>query len=109
MSFPDLNNDNEFTPAEDENQNDNNIYDNFMQMNNPINMASSDMTPTMGFSDKTQEIDEEEQKRIEARKQEEDERRKKIEEKINYELNVKTELREKAVQYVNEFEEYIYY
>lgn len=49
-------------------------------------------------------LDEEEQKRIEARKQEEDERRKKIEEKINYELRQKEEIKDQARKYMEEYE-----
>ena len=51
------------------------------------------------------EIDEEEQKRIQERENEANERRKKIEEKINLELEKKNELRNKAVEFMNDFEE----
>jgi hypothetical protein len=64
----------------------NNAQNNFMNMYNMNN-----------------EIDEEEQKRINQRQEEANERRKKIEEKINYELKKKEELREKAVKYLNDF------
>ena len=51
-----------------------------------------------------QPIDEEEAQRMEARKLEEEERRKKIEEKINYELNQKNQLREEARKFMDEWE-----
>ena len=53
----------------------------------------------------SQNLSEEEQKRIEARKLEEDERRKKIEEKINLELKLKNELKEKASAFLVDFEQ----
>ena len=52
-----------------------------------------------------EQIDEEEMKRQQDRLNEENERRKKIEEKHSIELSKKNELREKAVEYINEFEE----
>ena len=52
-----------------------------------------------------QEISEEEKKRMEARELEENERRKKIEEKINLELKLKNEIKEKASAYLLEFEQ----
>ena len=52
-----------------------------------------------------EQIDEEEIKRQQDRLNEENERRKKIEEKHSIELSKKNELREKAVEYINDFEE----
>lgn len=52
----------------------------------------------------TNVIDEEEQERINKRNEEEAERRKKITEKMDLELKVKNERREKAVEFLNDFE-----
>lgn len=49
-------------------------------------------------------MDEQEMQRIQARQQEEVERRKKIEDKINYELKKKEELREEARKYMDDFQ-----
>ena len=69
--------------------------------NNQNNMF--DMNNINNFE--LQNLSEEEQKRIEARKVEADERRKKIEEKINLELKLKNELKEKASAFLVDFEQ----
>ena len=110
MSFPDITGESDFQPVEDQiENNNNNDFNNFMNMDNKADMGpSSTALPELDYNTMG-EIDEEEQKRIEERKKEEEERRKKIEEKINYELQIKNENREKAVKFMNEFEEYIIY
>ena len=70
-----------------------NNQNNMFNMNNDINNFES------------QNLSEEEQKRIEARKVEADERRKKIEEKINLELKLKNEIKEKASAFLVDFEQ----
>ena len=52
-----------------------------------------------------EQIDEAEMQRQQDRMKEENERRQKIEEKITLELQKKNELKEKAMQFINEFEE----
>ena len=73
-----------------------------IDFNQNINPESNNMN-MMDMNNMNYEIDEEEQKRINDRQEEANERRKKIEEKRNYELKKKEELREKAVEYLNDF------
>lgn len=67
------------------------------QINN--NMQSNTQNPQQ-----QEVIDEAEIQRQQDRMKEENERRQKIEEKINLELKLKNELREKAVEFMNDFE-----
>ena len=69
---------------QNENQNENN-FNNFIMSSEPI--------------------DEDEINRINARKQEEELRRKQIEDKINFELKQKEELRNQASDYIKDFEQ----
>ena len=78
----DLENNNNFIPMTDENNNNNNDV----------------------FNQFTQATNEEEQKRIALREEEANERRKKIEEKISLELKLKNEFREKASNFLIDFE-----
>lgn len=80
--------------------------------NNNVNNNNDPFTPqtTQNVFEQVQpqpieQIDEEEMKRQQDRLNEENERRKKIEEKHSIELSKKNELREKAVEYINDFEE----
>ena len=78
----DLENNNNFIPMTDNNNNNNNEI----------------------FNQFTQAVNEEEQKRIALREEEANERRKKIEEKISLELKLKNEFREKASNFMIDFE-----
>lgn len=104
MSFPDvLTQDNEFQMADE-----GNFGNNFGQMEDQTNKVEekkgAPIMDFMGYNNNQEEFDEEEQQRIEARKAEAEERRKKIEEKMELELKLKNENREKAIQFMNEFE-----
>ena len=85
---------------EPQNTENNNVNNN----NNPF-QSNSQVTQPVFDQVQSQPIDEEEIKRQQDRLNEENERRKKIEEKHSIELSKKNELREKAVEYINDFEE----
>ena len=80
------------------NNNNTNINNDPFQSNPQVQNVFEQVQPI-------EQIDEEEMKRQQDRLNEENERRKKIEEKHSIELSKKNELREKAVEYINEFEE----
>lgn len=105
MSFPDISpQEDEFQTVDDTIQNQNN---NFNPMDMPQTIEGNDnFSPIMDFNNNPQpEIDEEEQKRIQDRENEEKERRKKIEEKMELEIKLKNENREKAMEFIQQFEE----
>ena len=77
-----------FQPSEEKSNPQNNIYQN-MDMNMNINTK----------------IDDEEQKRIEAREKEEQERRERINAKIEKEQEIRSEILKKASEYLLEFEQ----
>ena len=86
------------TEPQTTNNNNTNINNDPFQSNPQVQNVFEQVQPI-------EQIDEEEMKRQQDRLNEENERRKKIEEKHSIELSKKNELREKAVEYINEFEE----
>ena len=88
------------TEPQTTNNNNTNINNNPFQSNPQVQNVFEQVQPQP-----IEQIDEEEMKRQQDRLNEENERRKKIEEKHSIELSKKNELREKAVEYINEFEE----
>ena len=86
------------TEPQSTNNNNPNINNDPFQSNPQVQNVFEQVQPI-------EQIDEEEMKRQQDRLNEENERRKKIEEKHSIELSKKNELREKAVEYINEFEE----
>ena len=82
----------------------------FVQESNPENnnnfvpMTDNNNNNTEIFNQFTQPVNEEEQKRIALREEEANERRKKIEEKISLELKLKNEFKEKASEFMIDFE-----
>ena len=79
-----------FQPSEEKSNPQNNIYQN-MDMNMNMNINTK--------------IDDEEQKRIEAREKEAQERRERINAKIEKELDIRSEILKKASEYLLEFEQ----
>ena len=88
------------TEPQTTNNNNTNINNDPFQSNPQVQNVFEQVQPQP-----IEQIDEEEMKRQQDRLNEENERRKKIEEKHSIELSKKNELREKAVEYINEFEE----
>ena len=88
------------TEPQSTNNNNPNINNDPFQSNPQVQTVFEQVQPQP-----IEQIDEEEMKRQQDRLNEENERRKKIEEKHSIELSKKNELREKAVEYINEFEE----
>ena len=86
------------TEPQTTNNNNTNINNDPFQSNPQVQNVFEQVQPI-------EQIDEEEMKRQQDRLNEENERRKKIEEKHSIELSKKNELREKAVEYINDFEE----
>ena len=86
------------TEPQTTNNNNTNINNDPFQSNPQVQNVFEQVQPI-------EQIDEEEMKRQQDRLNEENERRKKIEEKHSIELSKKNELREKAVEYINEIEE----
>ena len=89
--------------TEPQNAENNNVINNNdpFQSNPQVTQPAFDQVQSQPI----EQIDEEEIKRQQDRLNEENERRKKIEEKHSIELSKKNELREKAVEYINDFEE----
>lgn len=83
--------------------NDNNVNNNdpFQAPNNDVN---NNQFPQV-VQPPVEQIDEAEIQRQQARIKEENERRQKIEEKMSLEIQKKNELKEKAMQFINDFEE----
>lgn len=117
MDFPDFgdndnnnnhNNDNDIQ-VEDETNNDNNDFfatGNTGETHNVIMDPSVTGSHYTGFDMEVQEeLDPEEQKRIEDRKKEEEERRKKLNQKISQELEDKQRLRGEAIEYLKRWED----
>lgn len=110
MSFPDIGTqDNEFQMADDANNLGFNFGPSDEQPNTQEEKKDSPIMDFMGYNNNNpmnnpEEFDEEEQQRIAARNAEAEERRKKIEEKMELELKAKNENREKAIQFMNDFE-----
>ena len=88
------------TEPQTTNNNNTNINNDPFQSNPQVQNVFEQVQPQP-----IEQIDEEEMKRQQDRLNEENERRKMIEEKHSIELSKKNELREKAVEYINEFEE----
>ena len=88
------------TEPQTTNNNNTNINNDPFQSNPQVQNVFEQVQPQP-----IEQIDEEEMKRQQDRLNEENERRKKIEEKHSIELSKKNELREKAVEYINDFEE----
>ena len=87
---------NNFDFVQENNPENNN---NFIPMTDDNNHNNNEI-----FNQFTQPENEEEQKRIALREEEANERRKKIEEKISLELKLKNEFKEKASQFMIDFE-----
>lgn len=82
------------------NNNENMNYNNMAWNNNPIAEGN--------FSSLDDGLDEDEKKRIQERRQEEEERRAKIIKKMNDELRIKQEFRDKARDYVENWRMYYF-
>ena len=104
MSFPDVSNQEDpFQAAEDSTHIESSNPPQEPPQEPPQSQSEPFSQPVETPSEQTQ-IDPEEEKRVKERLAEEEERRKKITEKIELELKIKNENREKAVEYMNEFE-----
>ncbi len=83
--------------------------ENFIPLNDQqdnLNINENNFPPSiaMNMMINSNVLNEEEQKKLEEREKEQIERRKKIKEKIQFELKKKEELREKAVEFLNDFQ-----
>lgn len=99
----------EFTNGEQSNQmnfNNNNDFSHGQNTNSNMGMDWNQMGSNQMPNDfQNSEIDEEERNRIQLRKEEEDARREKIVKKMNYEMKIKQEFRDKAREYIDNWNE----
>ena len=93
---------NDFQPIEDQS---NNLQNNSQSHNQNMDIGNSNFMNKMFMEQKNLQVDEEEQKRILDRQKEAEERKAKINKKIEEEEKKRNDIRQKAAEYIAEFEE----
>ena len=93
---------NDFQPIEEQS---NNLENNPQSQNKNMDIGNSNFMNSMFMEQKNLQVDEEEQKRILDRQKEAEERKAKINKKIEEEEKKRNDIRQKAAEYIAEFEE----
>ena len=93
---------NDFQPIEEQS---NNLENNPQSHNQNMDIGNSNFMNNMFMEQKNLQVDEEEQKRILDRQKEAEERKAKINKKIEEEEKKRNDIRQKAAEYIAEFEE----
>ena len=93
---------NDFQPIEEQS---NNIENNPQSQKQNMDIGNSNFMNSMFMEQKNLQVDEEEQKRILDRQKEAEERKAKINKKIEEEEKKRNDIRQKAAEYIAEFEE----
>ena len=93
---------NDFQPIEEQS---NNLENNPQSQNKNMDIGNSNFMNSMFMEQKNLQVDEEEQKRILDRQKEAEERKAKINKKIEEEEKKRNDMRQKAAEYMTEFEE----
>ena len=93
---------NDFQPIEEQS---NNLENNPQSHNQNMDIGNSNFMNKMFMEQKNLQVDEEEQKRILDRQKEAEERKAKINKKIEEEEKKRNDIRQKAAEYIAEFEE----